>query len=148
MSRASKRVCLWKGSAAPAALTTLFSPPASDRQAYYITNAMIKDSFDITKGKFLDIRLEYECVVNENGFVVGDVVSIPMNDAQGSNVTWTVWASTGGDLSSGVINFRVGDFGDDNKSFHVWTRADGVSTDTWQTEANWALYARISHILD
>jgi len=61
----------------------------------------------------------------------------------------TVDIDNEGDFSNSdmKLEFNVGDYGNDNAIFHLWTRPGGSSSNHWYQKANFALYARLHYLL-
>jgi len=142
--RASERICLFEGSNGTPS-NGIFSSPTSARQLYTITPS---SDFSLSTGTFLSMYMEFECVNNEDGFVVGDVIPRVLGSTiEYNNHTWPVWHTNSGDMSntSMRVKFRMGD-DPVNALMHQYTRPTGSSANTNYLASNFALYARIFYI--
>ena len=143
--RVSPRVCLWEGvNGTPA--NGLFDAPTADRQHYTIVP---NTHVSLNEGTLLKVSLEWECVNDEDTVDVGDVFPFDntMHDSEESS--YPIWYNHAGDFSESEmkIEFNVGDYGDNNNVFHLWTRPGGSSSNHWYQKANFALYARLYYQL-
>jgi len=145
MPRVSTRVCLWEGSNGTVA-NGIFSAPSIDRQQYTIIPST---HFSLSSGTFLKIDLEWQCVSAEDDIVVGDVLPHNYTQHDSNEASWPIWHDNDGDFSNSAmrVEFNVGDYGNDNAIFHLWTRPGGSSADAWYQKINFALYARIYYTL-
>lgn len=139
--RVSTRVCIWEGSNGTVS-NGIFSAPTADRQRYTINPST---HFSLSSGTFLKMDLEWQCVSPEDDILVGDVLPHSYTQHDSNEASWPIWHDNGGDFSNSAmrVEFNVGDYGNDNAIFHLWTRPRGSSTDAWYQKINFALYARI-----